>query len=268
MEKVKENFSFEKRLKSMLKVDFRRFFTTPLFYIMVGVSLVIPVLILVMTGMMDGMTMTDAQTGAVTVMKGFDNVWQIFGSLSSGGNGAMGMDITSMCNINMMYFAVAVLVCVFVSDDFRSGYAKNLFTVRAKKTDYIISKTAVGFVGSAFMLLAFTVGALIGGAVAGLPFDMVGFNTMNVIDSVVSKIFLSSMFVAIYVLASVIAKQRLWLSIILSLGIGMLCFTTAPIITPLDANFINVILCFAGGIGFAVGVGAISNLVLNKTALV
>lgn len=36
-----ESNSFGKRLKSMLKVDFRRMFTTPLFYIMVGVCLVI-----------------------------------------------------------------------------------------------------------------------------------------------------------------------------------------------------------------------------------
>ena len=36
----------------MLKVDFRRMFTTPLFYIMLGISLVVPILILVMTTMM------------------------------------------------------------------------------------------------------------------------------------------------------------------------------------------------------------------------
>lgn len=39
----------------------------------------------------------------------------------------VGMDMTSMCNINLMYFAVAVYVRLFVSEDFRNGYAKNLF---------------------------------------------------------------------------------------------------------------------------------------------
>ena len=62
------------------------------------------------------------------------------------------MSLTAMCNINMLYFLIVVLVCIFVADDFRSGYAKNLFTVRAKKTDYVISKTVVGFVGAAAML--------------------------------------------------------------------------------------------------------------------
>ena len=47
--------TFKKRLTTMLAVDFRRMFTSPLYYIMVGISVVIPILILVMTSMMDGM---------------------------------------------------------------------------------------------------------------------------------------------------------------------------------------------------------------------
>ncbi len=56
------------------------------------------------------------------------------------------MDIMSMCNINMMFMLVAVFICLFISDDFRRGYAKNLFTVRAKKGSYIVSKIIAGFV--------------------------------------------------------------------------------------------------------------------------
>ena len=47
--------TLKKRLTTMLAVDFRRMFTSPLYYIMVGISVVIPILILVMTSMMDGM---------------------------------------------------------------------------------------------------------------------------------------------------------------------------------------------------------------------
>lgn len=83
----------------------------------------------------------------------------------------MSMDLTGMCNINMMYFLIAVFLCIFVADDFRSGYAKNLFAVRSKKVDYCISKTAVGFVGGVIMIAAYFVGAMLGGAIAGLSFD-------------------------------------------------------------------------------------------------
>ncbi|MBQ8209050.1 MAG: ABC transporter permease [Clostridia bacterium] len=261
-----EHNRFGKRLRSMLKVDFRRMFTMPLFYIMAGVSLVIPVLILVMTTMMDGSVSVDPTTGVETVIEGFDNVWQAIGTLSGEGS-AMSMDLTGMCNINMMYFIAAVFVCLFVYDDFRSGYAKNLFTVRSKKSDYVISKTLIGFVGGACMLIAFFAGAMLGGAVAGLPFETTA-GVGGIVMCMLSKIFLVGAFVPIYVLMSVVGKQKLWLSLIGSLGISMLFFMMIPSLTPLDAGAVNVILCLAGGVLFSVGFGAISNQVLNKTSLV
>lgn len=208
--------SFGKRLKTMLSVDFRRMFTMPLLYIMVGACLVIPILILVMTTMMDGAVSVNPQTGVETVMEGFDNIWQIIGSVSGAGS-AMSMDMTSMCNINLLYFFAAVLVCIFVADDFRSGYAKNLFTVRAKKSDYIIFKTLVCFIGGALMIVAFFVGSILGGAISGLSFDMSGFGTGNLVMCLLSKVLLIAVFVALYLLWSVIAKQKLWLSLVGSL---------------------------------------------------
>ena len=137
-----ENQSFGKRLKSMLKVDFRRLFTTKLFYIMFGVSIVIPILVLVMTTMMDGTVSVNPQTGVETVIEGFDNTWQSIATLSTE-NSAMSMDLTSMCNINMLYFLASVLICIFIANDFRSGYSKVLFTCRSKKGEYVISKSLV-----------------------------------------------------------------------------------------------------------------------------
>jgi hypothetical protein len=70
-----EKNTFKRRLKSMLGVDFRRLLTSPLYYIMLCVSLVMPILILVMTTMMDGSVSVNPQTGEETVMEGFKNVW-------------------------------------------------------------------------------------------------------------------------------------------------------------------------------------------------
>jgi len=264
-----ERNTFGKRLRTMLAVDFRRMFTMPFLYIMVGICLVMPILILVMTTMMDGSVSVNPQTGVETVIEGFDNTWQIIGSVSGGAAAgaevtAMDMGITAMCNINMLYFVIAVLVCVFVSDDFRSGYAKNLFTVRAKKTDYIISKTLVCFIGGALMILAFFVGAMIGGAVSGLPFEMVGFHIGQLVLCILSKVMLVSVFVPMYLLMSVIAKQKSWLSILLSMMVGMFLFMMIPMLTPLNATIMNVILCLAGGGLISVGMGAISRIILIK----
>ena len=263
--------TFSKRFGSMLKVDFKRLFLSRSFYIIVAACLIAPILILVMTTMMDGSVTVDPNTGVETVMEGFDNVWQIIGTVSGASEDAsasMDMSITSMCNINMLYFAIAALVCIFVADDFRSGYAKNLFTVRAKKTDYVASKTLVLFVGSAFMMLAFVLGAILGGIFAGVSFEMVGFNVGNLIMSILAKILLCLIFVGIYLCMSVVAKQKLWLSILLSFGVGMFLFNIAPMVSPLNSGLLQVILCTAGGAGFAIGMGTISNLVLKKTSLV
>lgn len=260
METKFEKQNFGQRLKSMLKVDFRRAFTMPLIYIMAGISLVIPILILVMTSG----TTVDPVTGAETTVETFTNVWQSIGSLSGT---STGMDLTGMCNINMMYFLIAVFVCIFVADDFRSGYAKNLFTVRSKKTDYCISKTAVGFVGGVIMIVAYFIGAMLGGLIAGLPFEA-GTGAGGIVACMVSKIFLVAIFVSIALALSVAGKQRLWISILGSLAAGMLLFTMIPMMTPLDSSFLNVILCLAGGAMFAAGLGAVSNLILKKTNLV
>lgn len=267
MEMKFEKNRFGKRLKSMLSVDFRRLFTMPLLYIVVGVCLVIPILILVMTTIMDGSVSVNPQTGVETVIEGFDNTWQAIGSVSSESM-MMDMSLTGMCNINMLYFFIAVLVCIFVSADFRSGYAKNLFTVRAKKGDYIISKTLAGFVGGAFMILAFFVGTMLGGAISGLSFDTGTAGINGIVMCLLSKIMLVSVFVPIYVLMSVIAKQKLWLSLILSLMVGMFLFMMIPMVTPLDSTIMNVVICLAGGVVFEVGLGAISNRVLKTTNIV
>jgi len=262
-----EKNTFDKRLKSMLAVDFRRMFTMSFYYIMLGISFVMPILILVMTTMMDGSVSVNPQTGVETTIEGFKSVWQIIGTASSDSS-SMAMDITSMCNINMMYFLIAVIVCVFVSDDFRSGYAKNLFAVRANKTDYVISKLVIGFVSGASMLIAFFLGSMLGGAFAGLPFDLGSVSIVQVIMCMLSKIALVAIFVSIYLIASVFAKEKLWMSILLALGVGMLFFTMVPIITPLDSGIVNVILSTIGSGLFAWLFAFLARLIMTKIDLI
>lgn len=259
--------SFGKRMKTMLKVDSRRMFTMPLLYIMTAICFVVPVLILVMTTMMDGSISVDPVTGAETVMAGFTSVWQVIGS-ASGESSVMSMDMTSMVNINMLYFFAAVLVCIFVADDFRSGYVKNLFTVRSRKSNYAISKTLVGFVGGTLMLIAYFIGAMLGGAIAGLPFDLGTLTAGNIVMCMVSKVFLMLVFISLFVMMSINGKQKLWASMLGSLMSSMLLFNMIPMLTPLDSTFMNVVMCLIGGAVFSVGIGAISNNLLKKKNLV
>ena len=259
--------SFASRLGRMLKVDFRRMFKSKLFYILLACALLMPILMTVMMVMMDGSVSVDPQTGAETIMQGPENTWQNIGTFP-GGEAMGGMDVFSMCNINMVFMIVAVFICLFISDDFRSGFAKNLFTVRAKKGDYVVSKTVAGFLCGALMLILYFVGAVLGGAISGLSFDLHGLATMNLVMCMLAKIFLMPVFISIFVLVSVAAKQKAWLALCGSLGGGMLLFMMVGLITPLGATAMNVLLCLAGGILFAFGLGIASKIVLKKTSLV
>ena len=83
-----------------------------------------------------------------------------------------------------------------------------------------------------------------------------------------AKVFLMLVFVSIFVLISVAAKQKAWLALCGSLGGGMLLFMMVSMITPLSSTIINVVLCLAGGVLFAVGLGLASKAVLMKSSLV
>ena len=262
------SFNFKKRLTSMVKVDIRRLFTSSFYYIMIGISLVIPILILVMTTMMAGAESVDPVTGEVTIMEQtFTNVWQAIGTIPSAST-EMTMDIASMCNIDMMFFAVAVLVCLFVSADFKSGFQKSLFTIRSNKVDYVVSKTLTCFIGGASLILAYFIGALLGGVISGLSFELVNITSVNIVMCILSKMLLVLVFAPIFITMSVIGKQRTWLSTILSFSVGMLLFMMVSMITPLNATILNVILCIAGGAMFSFGLGAVSNTILKKSSLV
>ena len=274
-ERVFPSHSFASRLNTMFRVDARRMFGTPLFWVCLGIAFAIPILVLVMTSGFGGEGI------------GFTNTWQIIGSESAnigammagmagamdGGDaaaatGAGMMDMTAMMNINLMYFMMGVFVCLFVAEDFRSGYVKNLFTVRARKTDYVASKTIIGFLAGALFLIAFFIGGVVGGSVAGLPMDLGATGVSGLVMCMLAKIFLAAVFVAIFLLMSVIAKSRSWMSIGLSLFGGMLLFMMIPMLTPLDSGVMNVGMCLAGGAIFAAAIGAVSNMVLKKSSLV
>ena len=232
----------------MLAVDVRRMLTQKLFYLMIACSFVLPILVIVMTTMAGGGEL-------------FISAWQAIGSA----DGGMSMDLTTMCNINMIFFLAAVFACLFTADDFRSGVCKNIFSVRAKKTDYVFSKIAVSFVTGGLMLLAYFAGSMLAGRMVGLSFAMEGFAAWNLLLCMISKVLLMAIFAAIYVLMSVIAKRRSWMSLLLSFTVGMFMFMVIPMMTPLNAGLIHVVMCLAGAVLFTAALARAAGIVLQRT---
>jgi len=118
------------------------------------------------------------------------------------------------------------------------------------------------------MSAAFFIGAMFGGAVAGLPFELGSVTVFNIVMCMLSKVFLIAVFVPIFLMASIFAKQKTWLAILLSCAVGMLLFMMIPMMTPLNATVMNAGMCLAGGALFSIGLGAVSTGLLRKRDLV
>ena len=132
----------------------------------------------------------------------------------------------------------------------------------------LVSLILAGFVCGAFLLIAYFIGAMLGGAISGLSFDLHGLNAGNIVMCMIAKIFLMLVFVSIDVIVSVGAKQKAWLCLCGSLAAGMLLFMMVGMITPLGSTVLNVVLCAAGGALFAFGLGEAGKAILKKTSLV
>jgi len=244
---------FFDRLWPMIKLDFYRLFHTPIFYIMVGVAALIPALVLAMAGA--------AEEGG----QAFTNTWQVFEGVS--GNTAGLMDFANMANVNMVFIFAALLISVFVAHDYSSGFVKNIFTVHAKKPDYVVSKSFAGIFGGMCMILAYFIVTIIVGGIMGKSFELGAANAGGVILCLLSKMFLMGVFVPLYLIGAVLFKQKLWMTIIATFAAGILFYPVASLAVPLDASLLTLIICvLAAGIGF-IGFGSLASLILNKRDL-
>jgi len=241
------------RLLPMVKMDFYRLFHTPVFYIMATVAALIPALVLAMVGA--------NEDGAQT----FTNTWQVIEGVS--GNTAGLMDFANMANINMLFIFAALMLSIFVAHDYSSGFVKNIFTVHAKKSDYVVSKSLAGIFSGICMILSYTLVTVIVGAIMGKSFDLGVAGVGGLLLCLLSKIFLMGVFVPLYLSVAVIFKQKLWMTIVATFAAGILFYRVASIAVPLDASLLTLIVCMlAAGIGF-LGFGSLSSLILNKRDL-
>lgn len=253
------------KLTSILKFDLKRMFCQLSTYIFLLIAFISPILILVMTTLMDGQVTVNPETNVETVIEGFDNVWQIISSISGESNM---MSMTSMCNLDLMYFLIIVFVCLFIGDDFRSGYVKIMFTYRVSKKEYVTSKITTSIIFGCSAVLLFFIGSMLGGAISGLSFENDACTLYNIIMCMLSKFCLVAMFASFAAIMSYISKTKTWLSMILSLSLSMIFYMMISLLAPLNATIINLVLCFIISNIVAITVSIIGNIILKKTNLI
>ena len=208
-----ETLSFQKpgllqRWKSMLGVDFYRLFHTPVFYIFLVISAVIPALIL---GMANGADGTEPL---------YTNTWQMIAAdtplyaVSS---------ISEYANMNMVFLFGGILLSVFIGHDYSSGYVKQLFTTHPKKSDYMISKTLTGAFSMACMCVMYLLATVLAGAVSGTSFAV---DAGSLVCALVGKLLMCLGWSSFYTFVNILFRRYFGISVALCFFFG----TGIPII--------------------------------------
>lgn len=259
-----ETPSFSKRLKSMLGVDFYRLFHTPLFYIMLAISAMIPALIMSM-GMGGG-------EGAL-----YANTWNI---VAADTPLYIVRDIGDYANMNMVFIFGGIMVSIFIGHDYRSGYVKQLFTTHAKKRDYMMSKSIVCAFGMACMCVAYLIAGAFGGMLSGASMSV---NIGSLFVAVLGKMIMSFGWASLYTFLNVVLRRHFGISIALSFFIG----TGIPVIGAaallgnnsmlnvflygssvnacLNSNAVTLITCIVVSAAWAVIYNVLGSMVLARS---
>ena len=227
-----ESPSFGRRIKGMLGVDFYRLFHTPLFYIFLAIAAIIP-------AMVSAMTMMPDQNGN-TMEPLYSNVWQIIAATKSL---YVIETIADYANMNMVFIFGGIMVSIFIGNDYRSGYVKQLFTTHAKKQDYMISKSLVCAFAMACMCITYLIGGTVGGLLVGYETTV---NVGSLIIAILGKIIMSLGWASLYTVLNVIFRKYFGISIASSFffGTGILIIGAAAIVEGLSlpTGFLNIFL--------------------------
>ena len=227
-----ESPTFARRIKGMLGVDFYRLFHTPLFYIFLAIAAIIP-------AMVSAMTMMPDQNGQ-TMEPLYSNVWQIIAASKSL---YVIEGIADYANMNMVFIFGGIMVSIFIGNDYRSGYVKQLFTTHAKKQDYMISKSLVCAFAMACMCITYLIGGTVGGLLVGYETDV---NVGSLIIAILGKIIMSLGWASLYTFLNVIFRRYFGISVASSFffGTGILIIGAAAIVEgiKIPTSFLNIFL--------------------------
>jgi hypothetical protein len=255
------------RIGSMLRLDFYRLFHTPVFFIMLAISAIIPAMVLAMTGVptaTDSLSVISSSPDVQVAQSAIEytNTWQLVER--AGGSAAVSpLDFGGYANINMVFIFAGLLMAIFVAHDYLSGFVKNIFAAHSKKMDYVISKSAIGIFSGAGMIVAYLFGTILAGLVTGKAFDV---SVSGLLLCIISKILLMGIFCSLFLSIAVFFRNRLWLTIVFTFLFGMMLYPAASVAT-LDSSILTALISLMAGVIGALAIGAVSTFILNRRDL-
>lgn len=261
--------SLFQRLKGMLGVDFYRLFHTPMYYIFLAIAAIIPAMILGTTGM-------PGPDGTVTTPL-YTNTWHIIAAESPL---YVVNSIAEYANMNMVFIFGGIMVSIFIGNDYKSGYVKQLFTTHAKKQDYMMSKTITCAFAMACMCITYLLGGIAAGLLVGASFEV---NAASLIFAVLGKMAMSLGWASLYTFLNIIFRRYFGVSIASSFffGTGILIIGMAAIFgnssvlniflygssvyACLSSNIVTLLVCLVVSVVWAIIYNALGSFILSKS---
>lgn len=168
---------------NLLKMDLFRLFRRKTLYIMI---IALSAMTLSMLFLADPKSLT--MNGILGVMEGVS--MENFMSAGSG--------------LGLTYTLMSIMLSFFVCDDFSSGFAKNIFTVHSKKSDYIVAKILSMMVGNAVLMLFSLLESLGFCLIAGIAIE----NISGILCFWIQKWILSAAFSAAILFVSLLLRNK------------------------------------------------------------
>ena len=254
-----------RRLKSMLGVDFYRLFHTPLFYIMLAISGIIPAMVLTMGGGMEGAAPL------------YTNTWNIIAADSPL---YIIHDIGEYANMNMVFIFGGILVSIFIGHDYNSGYVKQLFTTHSHKSDYMMSKSIVCAFAMACMCAVYFIVSMGAGLFAGTSMEV---NVGSLLLALLGKMVMSLGWASLYTFLNVVFRRYFGISIFscFLIGTGIPIIGAAAVLgnnsalnvflygssvnACLSSNLVTLLTCIIVSCAWAVIYNLLGTLSLSRT---
>lgn len=133
------------RTMHLFRMDLHRLFHGKAFYIMIGISIFIPVMMLTQ--------MSEPRSIATFI----------------GSNGASDGGFGAGMNLSMLVALTGMLLSIYIGKEYSTGFIKNIIVVHANEYDYIMSKLMIALICNATFFLVYLVTLLALGTAMGIP---------------------------------------------------------------------------------------------------
>lgn len=136
-----------RRVNNLLRMDFHRMLHGKAFWVMVGIAIFIPVMMLTQMG----------------------DVHDLMAFIGGGGGASAGFSFGAGMSLSILTVLTGMLLSIYIGKEYTSGQIKNIITSHANKCDYILSKMIIAFVWTAIFTVVYLLTLFILGTVMGVP---------------------------------------------------------------------------------------------------